>query len=76
MPFAPRCYIGLSQWNHKHWQQGPLAGSSQLSTLSRYSRFFSTVEGNNSIYGHPEAQTVKDRYAQTPEHLRFCVKQP
>ncbi len=76
MTAIAKCYIGLSQWNHKHWQQGPLAGSSQQSTLSRYSRYFSSVEGNTSFYGLPEAQTVRDWYSQTPEHFRFCFKLP
>ncbi|SEF99965.1 Uncharacterized conserved protein YecE, DUF72 family [Oceanospirillum linum] len=70
------CYIGLSQWNHKHWKQGPLMGSSQRSVLSRYSSYFSSVEGNTSFYGLPEAQTVQDWYQQTPEHFRFCFKLP
>lgn len=73
---SPRCYIGLSQWNHKHWQQGPLAGPASQPTLVRYSRYFSSVEGNTSFYGLPDAQTVSDWYARTPEHFRFCFKLP
>lgn len=70
------CYLGLAQWNHQHWQPGPLAGSSSQTTLARYSRYFSSVEGNTSFYGLPEAQTVRDWYSQTPEHFRFCFKLP
>ncbi|WP_417596884.1 DUF72 domain-containing protein [Oceanospirillum sp.] len=70
------CYIGLSQWNHKHWTQGPLIGGTQRPALSRYSSYFSSVEGNTSFYGLPDAQTVQDWYQQTPEHFRFCFKLP
>ncbi|OPX56222.1 Uncharacterized conserved protein YecE, DUF72 family [Oceanospirillum multiglobuliferum] len=73
---STRCYVGLSQWNHKHWQQTVLSGNGSLSPLFRYSRWFSSVEGNTSFYGLPEAQTIKDWYEQTPEHFRFCFKLP
>lgn len=73
---SPKCYIGLAQWNHSAWNDGPLAGNIPRHALGRYSRYFSTVEGNTTFYGLPEAHTVQEWYQQTPEDFRFCFKLP
>ncbi|MGB0733295.1 MAG: DUF72 domain-containing protein [Pontibacterium sp.] len=72
----PLCFIGLPQWNHPEWHNGPLAGSSPVSALARYARYFSSVEGNTTFYGLPAANTVDDWYRETPAHFRFCFKLP
>lgn len=72
----PVCYIGLPQWNHSGWQDGPLAGSNNRHPLGRYARYFSSVEGNTTFYGIPEQKTLHSWYQETPEHFRFCLKFP
>lgn len=70
------CYIGLAQWNHPGWGDGPLIGSGSLSPLKRYARYFSSVEGNTTFYGLPEQRTLHTWYQETPDHFRFCLKFP
>lgn len=73
---TPCCYIGLPQWNHPEWQDGPLAGNSQHHPLGRYARYFSSVEGNTTFYGLPSADSVARWLQETPDHFRFCFKFP
>ncbi|MCP4597251.1 DUF72 domain-containing protein [Neptuniibacter sp.] len=70
------CYIGLTQWQHSAWQDGPLLRGSNTHVLNAYSKHFSSVEGNTTFYGLPKAETVKLWFRETPEHFRFCFKFP
>lgn len=75
-PGSARCYIGLPQWNHPDWDDGPLAGSSQLSPLARYSRYFSSVEGNTTFYGLPSADAISRWLNEAQMPFQFCFKFP
>lgn len=70
------CYIGLTQWQHADWQEGPLLRSSSIHPLHAYARYFSSVEGNTTFYGLPKSETVRLWNQETPEHFRFCFKFP
>lgn len=70
------CYIGLTQWQHANWQDGPLLRSSSVHPLNAYARYFSSVEGNTTFYGLPKKETVELWQKETPEHFRFCFKFP
>lgn len=72
----PCCYIGLPQWNHPEWSNGPLAGNSNTHPLGRYARYFSSVEGNTTFYGLPSPEAVKRWKDEIPDHFRFCFKFP
>ncbi|MGH1463480.1 MAG: DUF72 domain-containing protein [Neptuniibacter sp.] len=70
------CYIGLTQWQHSDWQDGPLLRSSSVHPLHAYARYFSSVEGNTTFYGLPKPETVQLWNRETPENFRFCFKFP
>lgn len=72
----PLCYIGLPQWNHPEWGDGPLAASQNASPLRRYARYFSSVEGNTTFYGLPSPDAIKRWRDDAGEHFRFCFKFP
>lgn len=65
-------FIGLPQWQHEDWLDGPLGGSG--SSLRRYARHFSSVEGNSTFYGLPSAKVIDSWIRDTPEEFRFCFK--
>lgn len=73
---APRCYIGLTQWQHSAWQDNLLVRPKNAHVLGAYSQYFSSVEGNTTFYGLPKAETVKQWNKETPEQFRFCFKLP
>lgn len=68
-----RCLIGLPQWQHAAWHADNPTG---LKALQRYSRHFSSVEGNSSFYGTPSRDTLARWLDSTPEQFRFCFKIP
>jgi len=67
-----RYYIGLPQWQHDAWKAEILGGTG--SPLSRYARYFNSVEGNTTFYALPSEQTVERWAADTPDDFRFCFK--
>lgn len=73
---SPRCYIGLPQWNHPDWGDGPLAGNSQSHPLGLYARYFSSVEGNTTFYGLPSPDAINRWLSETTDPFRFCFKFP
>jgi uncharacterized protein YecE (DUF72 family) len=66
-------YIGLPQWHHPEWYAPE---HNDKDSLSVYSKHFSSIEGNNSFYGLPTANSVKMWAEQTPPDFRFCFKFP
>lgn len=73
---SPRCYIGLTQWQHAAWQDNCLERSSHVHVLQAYARHFSSVEGNTTFYGLPKQNTVEQWYKESSEQFRFCFKFP
>lgn len=68
------CRIGLPQWHHPNW---PFCQSNDsFSSLSQYSKHFSSVEGNTTFYGLPSKNTVERWQSNTPSQFRFCFKLP
>ena len=70
-----KVFIGTSGWSYKHWQgvfyPKDLAADKWL---EYYSRYFKTVEINNSFYRLPAAKTFRSWYKQTPRDFIFSVK--
>jgi len=66
-------FIGLPQWHHPEWYAPE---HNDKDSLFVYSRHFSSIEGNNSFYGLPTANSVKLWADQTPPEFRFCFKFP
>ena len=67
-----RIYLGLPQWHHNDWTDGPLDGKG--SVLRRYARHFSSVEGNSTFYGLPGLRAVESWKRDAPDDFRFCFK--
>jgi len=68
-----KIHLGLAQWHHSQWYQSK---SSSSGSLSQYSRYFSSVEGNSSFYALPGLANLKNWYDSTPESFKFCFKFP
>ena len=70
-------YLGCPVWGYKDWV-GKLfsANARPADYLHQYSRIFNSVEGNNTFYGIPKAETVKNWRRAIPESFRFCFKFP
>ncbi len=68
-------HIGTSGWHYKHWE-GPFYPEN-ISTdkyLEYYSKFFHTVEINNTFYKMPEKKTIKTWRETVPGNFIFSVK--
>lgn len=71
-----KCSIGTSGWNYPHWGKGTFypAGLSSPHWLDYYSRFFHTVEVNNTFYQLPKRETFERWRKGTPENFCFALK--
>jgi uncharacterized protein YecE (DUF72 family) len=68
-------YIGTSGWVYPHWRDvfyPPKLPQSKW--LEFYTRYFSTVELNNSFYRLPSEQVFSNWRATSPEGFRYAVK--
>ena len=70
-----RIHIGTSGWHYDHWV-GPFypSGTSSEDFLSLYTRFFRTVEINNTFYQLPARETLADWHHVTPDAFLFACK--
>jgi uncharacterized protein YecE (DUF72 family) len=68
-------YIGCSGYYYNHWK-GLFYPENlpKKEWLVYYSRFFNTVELNNSFYKLPRESSVKNWYDITPKNFVFSVK--
>jgi uncharacterized protein YecE (DUF72 family) len=67
--------VGCSGWQYKHWRGDFYpADVPQSRWLEYYSRFFDTVEINNSFYRLPEASTFAGWASRVPMRMVFAVK--
>ena len=68
--------VGTSGWNYKHWAGGVFYPPEVKppAWLQYYSRFFSTVEVNNTFYRLPDRRVFENWRAQTPPGFVFTLK--
>jgi hypothetical protein len=68
-------YIGTSGWSYNNWK-GIFYPKDVKSTkwLMYYSKYFKTVEVNNSFYALPKKEILKRWSEYTPEEFIFSVK--
>jgi uncharacterized protein YecE (DUF72 family) len=68
-------HIGTSGYHYKHWLGAfyPL-DLSVAEMLTFYSRYFDTVEINNSFYRLPSSSAFEGWYKATPDNFCFAVK--
>jgi uncharacterized protein YecE (DUF72 family) len=70
-----KIYIGCSGWSYKDWIN--IFYPKELPSkdyLSYYSRFFNTVEVNNTFYKFPTEKVVKSWFAQSPKKFKYSLK--
>ena len=67
--------IGTSGWHYKHWI-GTFypEGTTSSRQFGEYSKYFDTVEMNNSFYHLPPKSTIEKWRANSPENFLFSVK--
>lgn len=69
------CFVGTSGWYYEHWVERFYPAEILKSELLPYfSRYFSTVELNNSFYRLPTVQSFENWYEKTPGNFIFSVK--
>jgi uncharacterized protein YecE (DUF72 family) len=70
-----RVYIGTSGWHYKHWIGlfYPL-GTAPKDMFSFYTRYFQTVELNNTFYRLPTTRTFDGWRDAAPEDFRYSLK--
>lgn len=70
-----KIHVGTSGWHYGHWV-GPFypADINKKDFLAYYSRFFHTVEINNSFYRLPEKKIFEQWRDTVPEDFFFAVK--
>jgi len=72
---AEMLHVGTSGWHYDHWQ-GPFYPGDLPSEgwLAYYAEHLATVEINNSFYRLPEAETLWNWRAGTPQGFLFAAK--
>src|SRR5437870_4677549 len=67
--------IGTSGWMYKHWRKLFYPrGLPQSQWLEYFSKYFSTVEVNNTFYRMPEVKIIKSWYERSPKDFVLIVK--
>jgi uncharacterized protein YecE (DUF72 family) len=68
-------FIGTSGWHYKHWI-GTFypTGTSAKQQFDHYTRFFDTVEINNSFYKLPPREVFEGWYKNSPRKFFFVIK--
>ncbi|WP_205514531.1 DUF72 domain-containing protein [Longitalea arenae] len=70
-----RIYIGTSGWHYKHWL-GTFypAGTNAKQQFNYYTKYFDTVEINNSFYKLPPREVFEGWYQNSPRKFLFVIK--
>jgi uncharacterized protein YecE (DUF72 family) len=69
--------IGTMGWSYDFWDTNLYPkGISSQNYLLEYSKYFNTVEINNTFYRIPSQNTVKKWASQTPDNFVFSSKVP
>lgn len=74
---------GCQSWGYDDWIT-PIGGETVFypsgtkhdQMLELYSRVFSTIEVDSTVYGVPAATTIEKWYEQTPPNFSFSLKMP
>ncbi len=68
-------YIGCSGWHYKHWR-GPFYPEKLPASkmLEYYTRYFLTVELNNSFYRLPQPNALRNWHDSTPPNFCYAMK--
>lgn len=71
-----KAIIGTSGWNYKHWGEGVFypPGMRPKEWLSYYSKYFESVEINNTFYRLPPPEVFATWYKETPPGFIFSLK--
>lgn len=68
-------HIGTSGWFYKHWKENFYPSKlPPKEYLSHYSKYFSTVEVNNSFYHLIKNETIENWLKMVPDDFLFAVK--
>jgi len=66
-------FIGLPQWQHANWYPAEIKPTD---ALQHYAQHFSSIEGNSTFYGLPNATTIQRWNEEVSTDFRFCFKFP
>ncbi|MGB9613664.1 MAG: DUF72 domain-containing protein [Candidatus Margulisiibacteriota bacterium] len=68
-------YIGTSGWMYDHWEDifYPV-GLPKSKWLDHYTKYFDTVEVNNTFYHLPKEETFKNWKESVPNNFIFAIK--
>lgn len=71
-----KAIIGTSGWNYKHWGEGVFYPPEMRPKewLPYYSKYFASVEINNTFYRLPPRKVFEAWYEETPARFTFSVK--
>ena len=70
-------YIGAMGWSYKQWNGKLYPQELKPSEyLREYSKYFNSVELNNTFYRIPRIKTVENWRNQTPDGFKFAAKFP
>lgn len=68
-------YLGCSGWYYDDWKGRFYPEKlSKSKWLEYYSKYFNTVEINNTFYRFPSAKVVRGWYKRTPDHFKMTLK--
>jgi len=68
-------YLGCSGFYYNHWKTTFYPTNlSKTKWLNYYTRFFNTLEVNNTFYRYPSEKLLSGWYSKTPENFRFTLK--
>jgi uncharacterized protein YecE (DUF72 family) len=71
----PKIHIGCCGWNYKSWRGHFYPEKLPVKLwFNHYSKFFDTVELNNTFYRLPHPRSVESWEAQAPDDFVFAVK--
>lgn len=74
---TPAFYLGAPMWSMDIWRGRLFTRQAKKQNyLREYAQVLTTVEGNNTFYGLPSAETVQRWASEVPSHFRFCFKFP
>jgi len=70
-------YLGCPVWGNKEWVGEFFSEDARPKDFIRqYASVMNTVEGNNTFYGLPKAETILRWAEETPPEFSFCFKFP
>lgn len=72
-----RYIVGTSGWNYSHWKKNFYPEDIKKKDWFRYyTRYFDTVELNNTFYRWPSEKALKNWKEQAPAGFKYTIKAP